>query len=389
MKVLHSLYQSFPNQEGSSIRTKYLLKCLRLNDVENVCITSPFQQGLNKDFDFIDGIKFYRFYRGNFAISQHYKGIFNRFNKFFSLFSFTLECYRVYKTEKPSIVHCHSMFYTVIPFILLKKFGLLNCPIIYEVRSIWFSSNRVSSRNFSFQTSIIQFFERFSYKNSDSIIVINNKLSQHIPSKYQHKIIVIPNAVDDELIVHCKSLSFNGVNSKKFGYIGNLNLYEGLSILPSVTKYVDIQFNIFGGGACYEELICSESPSFRLHGPFAHKEVFNIYKKLDVIVYPRISNFITENVTPLKPLEAIMFKKIIIVSSIGGHVDLLKDFPYIRYFEPCDISSLAYIIESLLKTPLHILEHEVECNFIHLLKNNLWSVNSNKLKSHYNDISNS
>jgi glycosyltransferase involved in cell wall biosynthesis len=44
---------------------------------------------------------------------------------------------------------------------------------------------------------------------------------------------------------------------------------------------------------------------------------------MDVLVYPRVSNRVTELVTPLKPLEAMARGKLVVASDVGGHREMV------------------------------------------------------------------
>ena len=45
MKVLHVLYQSYPNISGSSTRSRSIVRAQKSLGIEPIVITSPFQEG--------------------------------------------------------------------------------------------------------------------------------------------------------------------------------------------------------------------------------------------------------------------------------------------------------------------------------------------------------
>ena len=71
------------------------------------------------------------------------------------------------------------------------------------------------------------------------------------------------------------------------------------------------------------ELGLGESVVFA--GRVPHEEMGRYYDVVDALVFPRISNRLTELVTPLKPLEAMAQERIVVGSSVGGHRELIRD----------------------------------------------------------------
>jgi glycosyltransferase involved in cell wall biosynthesis len=56
-----------------------------------------------------------------------------------------------------------------------------------------------------------------------------------------------------------------------------------------------------------------------------HEEVDRYYSLIDVLAYPRKAMRLTELVTPLKPLEAMAQRKLVVASNVGGHRELIED----------------------------------------------------------------
>ena len=57
------------------------------------------------------------------------------------------------------------------------------------------------------------------------------------------------------------------------------------------------------------------------------------------MIYPRVSNAVTEIVSPIKPIEGAAMKKVIIMSSVGG-MDEILDHNSCLIFKSDDINSL-------------------------------------------------
>ena len=56
-----------------------------------------------------------------------------------------------------------------------------------------------------------------------------------------------------------------------------------------------------------------------------HHEVERYYGLIDILAYPRKTMRLTELVTPLKPLEAMAQRKLVVASNVGGHRELIED----------------------------------------------------------------
>ena len=56
-----------------------------------------------------------------------------------------------------------------------------------------------------------------------------------------------------------------------------------------------------------------------------HDQVQSYYDLVDVLVYPRHAMRLTDLVTPLKPLEAMAQRRLLVASDVGGHRELIDD----------------------------------------------------------------
>ena len=87
-----------------------------------------------------------------------------------------------------------------------------------------------------------------------------------------------------------------------------------------------------------------------LTGRVPHAQVERYYALIDVLVYPRLSNRVTELVTPLKPLEAMAQGKLVIASDVGGHREMVIPGRNGVLFKAGDASSLAKAAIDLLES---------------------------------------
>jgi glycosyltransferase involved in cell wall biosynthesis len=83
-------------------------------------------------------------------------------------------------------------------------------------------------------------------------------------------------------------------------------------------------------------------------GRVPHRDIMRYYSVLDVLVYPRVKNRMTDLTPPLKPLEAMAMGKPVVGSDVGGLRELLSDGKVGLLFKAGDSNELAQRLVSLL-----------------------------------------
>tara|TARA_B100000475_G_scaffold41249_1_gene26862 strand:- start:60 stop:1235 length:1176 start_codon:yes stop_codon:yes gene_type:complete len=389
MKVLHILYQSLPNISGSSIRSRDILNNQLKLGVKPIVITSPFQNPKrNGSVEEIDGIKYYRtFSNNNELVNENTSSIFLQIKKFFRIISFTLKVYEVAKKEQVDIIHAHAMFFCAIAGKITSI--SLNKPLIYEVRSLW--EERFKKNNlFNYLIcSFITFLETFCMFLADHIIAINQNLKIELQNRFvlkKRKITVVENAVDLDQVIDSK---FNR-SELVFGYIGNLSPIEGLDLLIKAFNNLDLsnKLLIFGNGIEFENLkrLSAGNKNIIFKGKVSNSEIFKAYDQIDIIVNPRKSSYLTNSVTPLKTLEAMAYKKLVLASDVGGMKELIKDGKTGILFKSESPTRLEKALkEILVRNDLNeIIDNSYE--YIHKQRN--WYHNAKLYKKLYSDIKN-
>jgi glycosyltransferase involved in cell wall biosynthesis len=86
-------------------------------------------------------------------------------------------------------------------------------------------------------------------------------------------------------------------------------------------------------------------------GRVPHEDVERYYGLIDILVYPRLSQRLTELVTPLKPLEAMAQGKIVVASDVGGHREMVFPGRNGVLFKAGDPASLSEACIDLLRKP--------------------------------------
>lgn len=393
MKILHIAYQSLPHISGSSIRSRDIFSSQKKIGIDLLVITSPFQNGIsNNEIDIIDEIRHYRTYNQNpeDLVSEQRSSLFKRIKKLFSIRQFIKTIDKIYKVEKPNIIHAHGTFYCAFAALYLKvKYKV---PFCYEVRSLWEEREveRANTYLRKLQPKVIRKLETFSMNKADQIIVINENLKQDLIERGLSNIKVIPNAVNLSLIKKIKKPQRNSLN---FGYIGTINPIEGLDNIVKVWKKLENEgyqniFHIYGEGSCLEELrsltLSLETKRVIFHGSIDSNEVNKAFDNIDVIVNPRVKSKITDTVTPLKPLEAMAHQKLVVASDVGGMKELIKNDVNGLLFEHDNIDSLERTLKQVIGDGIN---HQIVENALNYVKENKsWESNAYYYKKIYQNL---
>src|SRR6185295_7409878 len=112
------------------------------------------------------------------------------------------------------------------------------------------------------------------------------------------------------------------------------------------------QLLLVGGGPMEEALRAQAAASpvsdrIRFVGRVPHDEVELYYALIDILAYPRKAMRLTELVTPLKPLEAMAQRKLVVASNVGGHRELIEDGVTGTLFPAGDPQAIADALDGL------------------------------------------
>lgn len=398
MKILHILYQSMPQISGSSIRSRDILMTQKEIGIDVVAITAPFQAATSK-FDVIDGIKYFRSkFNKEDTISDKRKSFGSRILRLFSIFSFYSKIKKVLLSEKPDVLHAHAMFFCGIPTLLLAK--KYKVPFVYEVRSLWMlKKEKKKVSKFSKLTEQLLFkTECFVMKKADCVIVINENLKQVIVNSGvpSNKIVLINNAVNTTLINKLKGLE--KVKAREeicFGYIGTLTPHEGIDLLIEAfiqfnLKYLNSKLIIYGCGIeeTFIEKLSLKNQNIYFNGKIEPNNVYKAFNTIDIIVNPRYKNKLTDSVTPLKPLEAMAYGKLVIGSDVGGIKELVENEKNGFLFKAGNVKELTKTMEYVANLDLErITEVKTEAlNYV--LKQKSWLNNASVYQKTYQNLIN-
>lgn len=397
LKVLHILYTSLPEKSGSSIRSHSLLMNQIKNRISVSVKVAPFVKNIsaNQTYSF-EGVN-YKLSKSNFYTkSEKISSISQLFSKAMSIFAFFKNVKSEVKENKPNVIHSHSMFYCAFVGILISI--IYKIPHIYEVRSFWELRTKPQS---IIKFMIYRLLENLAILCSDEIVVISQSMKADIQNRgwaFKTKTIeVIYNALDlDTIDESNKIVCEHNFNSPlKLGYVGNISPIEGLDVLIDLinTRNAENKFelHVYGAGNQLNELKnmvnCKHYKNVFFHGEFERCELENIYLNIDVVVIPRKPLEICEKVTPLKPLEAIIYKKPLVCSNVNGILELFdyrKDFAY--FYDKRNEKEMLDVLDKLLFTKKDELVSQNKNAIEYIKLNRSWQSNTEKYLKIYSSL---
>jgi len=397
MKILHILYQSIPNQKGSSIRSRDIVMSQRHAGMEPIVVTSPFQRGYSEaPEETIEGVKYYRTYNGRAdqEVSERGKPLSVRISKVMSIFRFAWRVAAIARREKADVIHAHATFYCG----LAGKFAslVLRKPFVYEVRSLWEEREKARAAGLSarLQVRAITFAETLIMNSADKVVAINHNLRDNLVGRRVDPgdVLVIPNAVNPLLIDDGKARPQGPL---RFGYIGSISPIEGLDMLLSAFSRLRAEgygneLFFFGDGPSLPELRIRRSEAgvegVHFMGSLVPEKIAEAYGNVDVIVNPRRRSKLTDSVTPIKPLEGMAYRKLVLVSGVGGMRELVRDGDTGLMFAPDDEEDLRRRLLEILLMPAQRISEIVDRGHKHVMEEKSWLKNASLYRSLYGGL---
>ncbi len=330
MKVLHILDHSRPIISGYSSRSHYILKWQKQDGIDVLAMSSPIYNR-NNDENLIDDIKYYR-------CNNFFSHLFLR--KIFSIYSMKRKIEDLFIKERFDLIHAHSPSILGIATILAGR--TINVPFVYEVRALWEDAavDQGKIKQGSLLYNLYKKIEGYVFNKADSLVVICDGLRKDLISRGcdDAKVFVVPNGIDIQRFNANKENSSSLLKRKLgikdelvIGFIGSFYRFEGLDLLvEAVAKIEGIKVVLVGDGEMYQDIkVLVEqigvSSKVVLTGKVPHEEVQDYYSLMDILVYPRKKQRITEMVTPLKPLEAMALGKVVVGSDVGGIKEIIGE----------------------------------------------------------------
>ena len=338
VKILHVLDHSIPLQSGYAFRTFGILREQHRLGWQTVHLTTPRHVAPGPDPETVDGLLFHRTrHDGKFRKTLPALG------ELAEMRATARRLEAVARQHRPDILHAHSPVLNALPALWIGR--RLRLPVVYEVRAFWEDAAVSASGGApdGLRYHLSKAVESFALRRADAVTTICEGLRQDmirrgIPAG---NITVIPNAVEAEKFDPdrprdaelARKLGIDG--GVVLGFIGSFYRYEGLDILiralPALRqRHPSARLLLVGGGpedaelrALARSLGLDDAVLFT--GRVPHDEVNRLYSLVDLFVYPRRRMRLTDLVTPLKPLESMAMRRVVVASDVGGHRELIRD----------------------------------------------------------------
>ena len=357
MRILHVLDHGLPLHSGYAFRTRAIVKAQLARGWDVACLTGPRHHAPGPDPEILDGITFYRTPKPAPAPAP--------LGEWLEIRALSARLDALIRDWKPDQLHAHSPVLTALAALPVARRHAL--PLVYEIRAFWedASVGNGTGREGSARYVLTRMLETHAARQADAVAVICQGLRDDLIARgiEPGKIFVSPNGVDLGLFgnpqvadrAFARSLGLEDADT--VGFIGSFYDYEGLDDLIAAMPLLlesrpKARLLLVGGGPMEESLRAQAAASpvsdrIRFVGRVPHEEVERYYALIDILAYPRKKMRLTELVTPLKPLEAMAQRKLVVASNVGGHRELIEDGVTGTLFPAGDPAALAEALASL------------------------------------------
>jgi PEP-CTERM/exosortase A-associated glycosyltransferase len=357
MRILHVLDHGLPLHSGYAFRTRAIVKAQLARGWEVACLTGPRHDRAGPDPEIVDGITFYRTPKPAPAPAP--------LGEWREIRALSARLDALIQEWKPDQLHAHSPVLTALAALPVARKHAL--PLVYEIRAFWedASVGNGTGREGSAKYRLTRMLETHAARQADAVAVICDGLRDDLIGRgiAADKIFVSPNGVDLTLFgnplaadkAFARSLGLDDADT--VGFIGSFYDYEGLDDLIEAMPLLletrpKARLLLVGGGPMEEALRAQAAASpaadrIRFVGRVPHDEVERYYALIDILAYPRKAMRLTELVTPLKPLEAMAQRKLVVASNVGGHRELIEDGVTGTLFPAGDPAALAEALSAL------------------------------------------
>ena len=384
MRILHVLDHSLPLHSGYTFRTRAIVTAQKAKGLDVACLTGARHMMSGSDPEWIESIPFYRTPPPALGPSP--------LREWREVLALRRRLDRLVDEWRPDQLHVHSPVLNALAALpVARKRGL---PLIYEIRAFWEDAavGNGTGREGSARYRLTRLLETHAARRADAVAVICEGLRRDLIARgiSADKIIVAPNGVDMSLFgnplapdpVFARKLGLAGADV--VGFIGSFYDYEGLDDLIAampllLKKRPKAHLLLVGGGPMEDQLKAQAEASpagKRIHfiGRVPHQEVELYYGLIDILAYPRKKMRLTELVTPLKPLEAMAQRKLVVASNVGGHRELIEDGVTGTLFPAGNPAAIAQALDGLFANrPLWEGRRETARRFVERDRN--WSSN--------------
>ena len=358
MRILHVLDHSLPLHSGYAFRTRAIMRAQQVRGWQVVGVTGARHKDAGSAVEIIDGLTFHR----TPPIGK-LPGVLSELNEVRSL---ARKIDAVAEEFQPDVLHAHSPVLGALAALRVARRRRL--PLLYEIRAFWEDAavGNGTGTEGSMRYRATRAVETWAARRADAVAVICQGLRSDLIARgiEANKIMVSPNGVDLEMfgapvirdIALAQRLELNA--SGVIGFIGSFYDYEGIDDLIEAMPALlalrpEAKLLLVGGGPMEAALRAQAAASTAVGriifvGRVPHENVAQYYSVIDVLAYPRKKMRLTDLVTPLKPLEAMAQGKLVAVSDVGGHRELIEDGVTGTLFAANDPGAIAKSLDRLL-----------------------------------------
>ena len=402
MKILHILDHSLPLHSGYTFRSQNIFTAQKQMGFDPVALTSPkHEQSMNHSSPASgrETINMITYYRAGTVDGLPIPLINEqRFMK-----KTSKKILEICLSQKIDIIHAHSPVLNGLPG--MKAAKKLRLPFVYEIRAFWEDAavDHGTYMEDSWKYRLTRRIETHICKKADHVIVLCNGLKNDLRKRGipGNKMTPVFNGINPE---HLKpgipdpdiAGRYDIENKTVIGFVGSFYRYEGLDLLLKAFALIsekknDLALLLVGGGEVKSELeLLSVELGIQdrviMPGRIPHEKISDAYALMDILVYPRYSMRLTELVTPLKPLEAMAMKKVLVASDVGGHKELIQNDNTGLLFKAGSIKDLSSTLLKLInKTGLQ--KNQIEENGYNWVNSHhTWKKTTSVYRKIYGDL---
>lgn len=307
---------------------------------------------------------------------------------------------------KPSLALAASNWHNALPVSIAAH--ELAIPFYYEVRGFWEISHLAKypawrgSNGFDLEVK----GETAVAKSAKGLFTLNRFMKQELVRRglAEERISLVPNGIPNQIKEKNKSITREEIGIASpfvVGYVGSFNVYEGLDDLIKAISMVlkkgfDVSLVLVGSGQPVgvdqnNEGLCEKSNDYQelanqlgignhlfMPGRVDPQLITAYYELIDLVVIPRKPLSVCELVSPMKPLEAAVQGKCVLMSDVAPLAELTSLSNNFRLYEKGSVSDLAAKIEqSLSLRDTFNSDHEKLTNFT-------WANNVTPMVSEFN-----
>ncbi|MGH6896600.1 MAG: TIGR04063 family PEP-CTERM/XrtA system glycosyltransferase [Geminicoccaceae bacterium] len=365
MRILHVLDHSLPVQSGYVYRTLAILREQAALGWQTSQLTTPKHPLAHEPVEVVDGWEFHRT-----SLQRSRSWMPKVLSEYAMLRATARRLEELARQWRPDVIHAHSPVLNAWAALAVGR--RLEVPVVYEIRALWEDAalSHGTMKPNSVRYAMARHLETRAARRADAVVTISRGLSDELRGRgvRQEDLFVVANAVDADRFLPDHPMrrgidpNDRSTRAPVIGFIGSFYSYEGLDLLvEAASRLVRLRphtrFVLVGGGPEEARLrdLCRArdlNGCMTFAGWVPHERIDECYRQIDIMVYPRRRNRLTELVTPLKPLEAMAKGKIVLASDVGGHRELIEDGQNGFLFEAEDVSDLLRRLLDLIDTPV-------------------------------------